>query len=79
MARKAKFAEKQPQKARVQKVPKGTPRNAPRRKIEIEIVESIASPSNQFRQKQTPKKFIKKWIPTGRMFSLNGTISETRN
>ena len=74
MARKAKFAEKQPQKARVQKAPKGTPRNAPRKKIEIKIIESTESSSETFRQKQTPKKFMKKWIPTGRMFNLNSTI-----
>ena len=78
LVRKAKFAEKQPQKPRIQKAPKGTPRNTPRRKIEIKITDFIASPSDQVRQKQTPKKFTKMWIPTGRMFSLNGSISEAR-
>ena len=79
MARKAKLAEKQTQKPdKSLKSPRGTPRNTPRRKIDIKSDDFVIPPYVPSRQKQIPKRFIQIWIPTGRMFSLNGSISEAR-
>ena len=77
LARKAKFVKKQTQQSdRYLKAPRGAPRNTPRRKIVLNDNDTnhLIPPYVPTRQKNTPRKFIHKWIPTGRFFSPEGSI-----
>ena len=79
LARKAKFAKKQTQKPdRYLKAPNGAPRNTPRKKIVLNNNDTNhltrIPPYVPVRQKNVPKKFIQKWIPTGRFFSPDGSF-----
>ena len=65
---------------RYQKAPNGAPRNTPRRKIVLDNDKSVnlnrIPPYVPAKQKNIPKKYSKVWVPTGRMFNLEGTIIE---
>ena len=82
LARKAKFAEKQTQKPdRYLKAPNGAPRNTPRKKIVLINDNGHSTripPYVPVRQKNVPKKFIQKWIPTGRFFDSDCSIKNMR-
>ena len=82
LARKAKFAEKQTQKPdRYLKASYGAPRDTPREKIILtndNLHSKRIPPYVPVRQKHVSKKFIQKWIPTGRTFDSDGSIKDMR-